>query len=106
MATQKKPLKKIIDKLPEYYTPKKNIKINPKKLKSIKDKIKKYYGKKDCKIIDSKDLFGTLKIWMGDSWIFFRTSRTEHSVFRIITDAPSESKAKKLLKEAITVSNP
>ncbi|MBW2984985.1 hypothetical protein KY361_07735 [Candidatus Woesearchaeota archaeon] len=106
MATQKKPLKKIIGKLPKYSTPKKNIKVNPKRLKSIKEKIKRYYSKKDCKILDSKDPFGTLKIWIGDSWIFFRTSRTEHSVFRIITDAPSEKLAKKLLKEAIRVSNP
>ncbi|MBW2980574.1 hypothetical protein KY360_04110 [Candidatus Woesearchaeota archaeon] len=106
MAKQKKPLKRIIDELPKYYTPKKNLKINPKKIKSIKEKIKKYYAKKDCKIIDSKDPFGTLKVWMDDAWIFFRTSRTEHSVFRIITDAPSEKKAKDLLKESIALLNP
>jgi phosphomannomutase len=101
MATKNKSLKELIKELPEYHTPKKNIKINPNKLKSIKTKIKKYYSKKDCKILDSKDLFGTLKIWIGDAWVFFRTSRTEHSVFRIITDAPSEKEAKKLLNEAV-----
>jgi phosphomannomutase len=84
------------------------MKINPDKLGAIKKKVKEFYSKKQCRISDSAELFGTLKIWFDDdkAWVFFRTSRTEHSMFRIIADAPSEDLAVKLLKEAVKILNP
>ena len=95
---RKKPLKELIDGLPKYYTFQEKIKFD-KPIGEIKNKIKRYYSK--YRIQETGDVTGGLKIITDkDSFVWFRASKTEPNLLRIIADSTSEAECSRLLKEA------
>ena len=78
----------------------------PKKHDKIKEHIEDYYSKKGFKISKTGGIKGGLKAIPGKkSFIWFRASKTEPNVFRIIADSDKKEEAERLLEEAVEVFN-
>ena len=91
-------LTEILEEFPKYYTERTKIKFIAKDYLKIRQRIEKYFSKKDYKIKKTGDVTGGLKILIDqDSFLWFRASKTEAGVFRILADAKNKKKAKKLL---------
>ena len=100
IADNKKSLDELIKTLPQYYNIKRNINIDSKNYEKIKQNLKLHYIKKNCKIKESGE--GSLKIFLSDdSFIWFRVSKTEADMLRIIADSPNKNKAESLIEEAL-----
>jgi phosphomannomutase / phosphoglucomutase len=91
-----KSLGELIKELPKYYTIQKKIKSD----KPIdKEKIKTYYSK--FIIQETGGVTGGLKVIIDkNNFVWFRASKTESNLIRIIADSDSEKKCKRLLAEA------
>ena len=61
-------------------------------------KLEEYWKDKAKEIRRTGDETGGLKIILEDGWIWYRASKTEANIFRIITDAKSKQKADELLR--------
>jgi len=93
VAEKKKSLSEIIAEFPRYHTIQTKIKTSEK---SVKKKIRKYFD--DCRITETGDESGGIKVWTGkNEWIWFRPSRTEPGIVRIISDSLSEEKSGELI---------
>ncbi|MBI2558276.1 hypothetical protein HYW20_03055 [Candidatus Woesearchaeota archaeon] len=104
IAKRERNLADIIGEFPEYFTIKKKIEFDAEKHNSIKKFIKDNYSKKGFETRETGGIKGGLKIITGkDSFVWFRASRTEGSVFRIVTDSDSKKDAEKLMEEAVGV---
>tara|TARA_Y100000310_G_scaffold241784_1_gene245849 strand:- start:12473 stop:13813 length:1341 start_codon:yes stop_codon:yes gene_type:complete len=91
----------LIKKLPEYYNIKTKVNIDSKKYGKIKENLKIHYIKKNYKIKESGQS-GSLKIYLNDNeYIWFRESKTEANVLRVISDSPNKKKAESMIKEAL-----
>jgi phosphomannomutase len=100
MAERKKSLSKILEEFPQYYTSVTKVKCMPKKAVQIRKELEKYWQKQNFikEIRKTGDETGGLKIIRKDGgWMWFRVSKTEAGVYRIITDATSKEYADKLL---------
>ncbi|MCH8328880.1 MAG: hypothetical protein IIB81_00635 [Nanoarchaeota archaeon] len=104
IANKGKKLEELIKELPEFYNIKRKVKINLKKYNKTKKKIINYYRKKQCRIKDTKS--GSLKIYLNNnSFIWFRASKTEADVLRVISDAPNKAQAESIMKEALNLTD-
>ena len=102
IANNKKNINELVKSLPEYYYIKRNIKIDSKKYAKIKENLKIYYIKKNYKIKESGA--GSLKIYLNDNeYIWFRVSKTESNILRVIADSPNKKKAEVMMKEALNL---
>jgi len=102
IASNKKSINELIKTLPQYCYIKKSMKIDSKKYEKIKGNLKLYYIKKNYKIKESGA--GSLKIFLNDNeFIWFRVSKTESNVLRVIADSPNKKKAESLIKEALSL---
>lgn len=97
IAKKAKPLKEILEELPRYYTIEENYPI--KKQTETRKKIKEVFSKKDYKITEKGGITGSLKIHIDDSFLWFRASKTESNLFRMIADSPNKEKAEQLIAE-------
>lgn len=100
MAKRKKKLTKILEGFPQYFNSVTKVKCPAEKTVAVRKEIEKYWkGKKFIKEIrKTGDETGGLKIVReDDGWVWFRASKTEAGVFRIITDAKDKLYADKLL---------
>jgi phosphomannomutase len=105
MARRGKNLSEIIMELPVYYTLQEQLKCLPEQQLLMKQRLKNYYIKK-FKISETGDETGGLKVFFSNnSWIWYRISKTESGIFRIVADAKNEIEAQKLLQEGIDVFN-
>ena len=96
----------IADDLPKFYTLKKKIEFDGHKHNSIKNFIKNHYSKKGFGVKENGGIKGSLKITTGkNSFVWFRASKTEGNVFRIISDSNDRNEAEKLIEEAVSVFN-
>jgi len=103
MAKRKKPLEKIIEGYPSYYTERSNIEFPAEKHDAIKDKLREFYLKKGLRLQETGGISGGLKVVVdAKSFVWFRASKTEGAVFRVMADSTAKKKSEKLLKEAIT----
>jgi len=102
IANNKKTLDELIKTLPEYYNIKRNVNIDSNKYNKIKKKLIDYYRKKQCNIKESIKT-SSLKVLMDNSFVWFRVSRTEANVLRIITDSKNKKKAELLMNEALNL---
>ena len=103
-AKKEKKLHDIIEELPKYYTLRKKIEFDKEKHNNIKNHLKDYYSKNNFEIKETGDIKGGLKAITGkNSFIWFRASRTEGNIFRIIIDSNDKKEAEKLMHEAIEV---
>ena len=90
-----KSLPELVGQLPPYTT------LQEKARALDRRKVEQYYAGKGFRIQATGDAHGGLKAISPDGWIWFRESRTEPRVVRIIADSKSASKAKSLMKEAM-----
>ena len=105
VAKKEKKLEDIIDDFPKYYTLGRKMEFNLLKYNAIKNSIKNYYSKKDFEIRET-GIKGSLKIITGkNSFVWFRASKTEGNIFRIISDSDNKIEAEKLMEEAVKVFN-
>lgn len=101
IAHRKKSLRDIIADYPKYYSERIAKKCQPEKVIAIKKNIEKYYKEKGYKIKKTGGESGGLKaIVDDDSYIWFRESKTELGVFRIISDGSDQTAVKNSLLEA------
>ncbi len=99
-------LHNIVEELPKYYTLSKKIEYEPMKHDQIKNHIEDYYSKKGFEIKKTGGIKGGLKLVPNrSSFAWFRASKTESNIFRIITDSNNKEEAEKLLNEAVKVFN-
>ncbi len=92
-------LKELIDKLPKYYYLKEKIKLN-EDFSLSREKIKDYYKNKGFNILETGDQTGGLKMIRDNSWIWFRQSKTEDKILRIISDSKDKLTSLNLINEA------
>ena len=103
MARKQKTLSQLIINLPKYYNFQEKLECPPKQQRLMKNKLKDYFKKHS--IIETGDETGGLKVFFLNSWIWYRMSKTEPGIFRIVSDAKNKVEAKKLLEEGIAVFN-
>ncbi len=104
IAKRGKNLADIMEEFPKYFTIKKKIEFGIEKHNSIKKSIKEHYSKRGFETRETGGIKGGLKIITGkDSFVWFRASRTEGRVFRIVSDSNSRKEAEKLIGEAVEV---
>ena len=102
IANREKNLSELIKTLPKYCNIKRKVNIDSKKYSKIKGKLVNYYGKKQYKLKDSTT--GSLKIYLNNnSFVWFRLSKTEANVLRVIADAPKKEQAEAIIKEALNL---
>jgi len=104
MAKRKKKITEILEEFPAYYTSRTNIKCDPNKINEVRTKLEKYWDNAEHikEIRKTGDSTGGLKIIRkktkhGPGWIWYRASKTEKGLYRIITNAQSKLYADKLL---------
>ena len=103
IANSNKNLNELIKELPEFYNIKSKFECNSKKYLLIKNKLRKYYSKKG-KI--NKTNSESLKINLDNSsFVWFRASKTEANVLRVIADAPDKKQAQSIMDEALRILN-
>lgn len=106
VAKKQKKLEEIIKDLPRYCTLRKKLDFNASKHDNIKKHLKNYYSEKGFEIKETGGIKGGLKIIISkSSFVWFRASKTEGSIFRIISDSGKKEDAEKLMEDAINVFN-
>jgi phosphomannomutase len=100
IANGEKNITELIESLPEYYNIKNKIKMDTKNYGKIREKIKSYYKIKNFKVKESED-FGSIKFCHAKSFVWFRTSKTEADLLRIISDSNKKENANLLMEEAL-----
>ena len=104
IAKKEKKLEDIIDEFPKYYTIKKKMEFDKAKHDKIKKHLKDYYSKKRLEIRETGGIKGGLKaITAKNSFVWFRASKTEGNIFRIVSESDDNKEAEKLMEGAIDV---
>lgn len=104
VADKEKKLHDIVDELPQYYTLRKKLEFNPGSHDEIRKFLKKYYSKKGFEIRETGGMKGGLKVIVSrNSFVWFRASKTESGVFRIISDSNNHNESQKLFEEAVNL---
>ena len=93
-------LQKLINNLPKYYYLKEKIKLKTD-FQNLTPNIIQYYQTKGFQLQQTGGENGGLKFIKNNSWIWFRQSKTEDKVLRIIADSKDETTSNNLLKNAI-----
>src|SRR3989339_196241 len=102
VADKENKLHDIVDGLPQYYTLRKKLEFNPEEHDNIKKFLKNYYSKKGFEIKETGGTKGGLKVVVNkNSFVWFRASKTESDVFRIISDSNNYNESQNLLEEAV-----
>ena len=98
LAKKKKTLRESVDEFEPYtYIQKKvNGKIN-------REKVMKHYLDEGYTIQETGDETGGLKAVKDNGWIWFRESKTEENILRIVADSKDEKIAHELIREAKTL---
>ncbi len=101
IAGKGKKIEELIEELPQYSNIKTKVTIDSKKSSSIIRKIHAHYSR-NYKTKKSKE--GSLKVMLNkNSFVWFRASRTEANVLRIISDSPAKQKSEAIIKEALNL---
>ena len=105
-AKKEKKLHDILDEFPKYFTLRKRIEFDASKHSIIKKHLKNYYSKKGFEAREANGIKGSLKVITGkNSFVWFRASKTESNLFRIISDSDKKEEAERLIEEAVEVFN-
>jgi len=105
IAGSGKKIGELVNALPEYYNLKKKVNVDSKKYSIIEKKIEGCYKNKGFKIKKNKES-GSLKAELRDSFVWFRVSKTEADVLRIIADSNNKGNAEALMQEALNLVKP
>lgn len=106
LASGGKKLEELIETLPQVHNLKRKISVDPKKYAMIKNKLRGLYERKGYKVLTPKNS-ESLKINLhNNSFVWFRVSKTEANVLRIIADAPEKDQAENIVEEALNLIKP
>ena len=106
VAKKQKKLEDVVDEFPKYYNLKRKIEFDIANHNKIKKYLKDYYSKKGLEIRETGSIKGGLKVITAEnSFVWFRASRTEGNVFRIVSESDGKKEAEKLMEESIDVFN-
>ncbi len=104
VAKKDRRLGDIVGELPKYYTLRQKMEFEAKRHDGIKIYLKRYYSKKGFETAEAGGIKGSLKVITGkNSFAWFRASKTEGNIFRIVTDSNDKIEAEKLMEEAVGV---
>lgn len=96
-------LEELLTSFPPFHTVNEKIKVKGN-VSSLRKKLKAHYARKKYPILETGDETGGLKILLSkDSFVWFRGSKTESGVFRVIADSPSEEQTQKIMINALKV---
>jgi len=102
IAKSKKSIGALLEGLPRRSYLKQKADIDPKKSSTVMEKILVHYRKKKMGMKASKQ--GSIKISIGkDAFVWFRMSKTENGVLRIIVDSKDEQSSQNLMDEAMSL---
>jgi len=105
LAKENKSLEELVQELPNYNYSKIKIKLT-EDFTILRNNVIKYYQDNNFKIQLTGDETGGLKAIKNNSWVWFRQSKTEDKVLRIIANSKEEKVVKALLEQAqILLSN-
>ena len=99
MAKRKKKITEILEEFPQYYNSRIKMNCSSEQIIRLRKRLEEYWKDKAKEIRKTGDETGGLKIILEDGWVWYRASKTEAGVFRIITDAKSKQKADELLQK-------
>jgi phosphomannomutase len=101
LAEKGKKIEELVGLLPGFYNLRSKVTIDSKKYSSTMKKVNTFYKKKNYKINKS----GTsLKIMpSSNSFVWFRSSKTEANVLRVIVDSRLKKQSEELMKEALSL---
>jgi phosphomannomutase len=102
MIKSNKTLPELLSDLPEYFYQSKKLVLTDD-FANYREKVKSYYIKKGYKVLESGDETGGIKVLKDDSWVWFRQSKTEDKILRIIVDTKKEALVLKLMDEAASI---
>ncbi len=103
-AKKGKKLHEIANELPKYCALMRKIEFDSSKHDNVKNYIKNHYSKKGFEVRETGGIKGGLKaVKSRNSFVWFRASKTESNIFRIISDSSYKDEAEQLLQEAIKV---
>jgi len=106
VAKKGKKLDEIVREMPVYHNLKEKIEFDSRKHDEIKKYLENYYSKKGFELKQTGGIMGGLKILISkDSFVWFRASKTESSILRIIADSTNKEEAVRLINEAVEVLN-
>ena len=95
-------IEELAEELPKYSYIKTKVNINTSRHNLIINKLLGYYKKKGCRIKKTKG--GSLKVMLGEnSFAWFRASKTEAGILRVIADSPEKSKTEAIIAEALNL---
>ncbi|MFH1324084.1 MAG: hypothetical protein ABIH64_02445 [Nanoarchaeota archaeon] len=105
MDSSGKSLRELLDELPVYYSVQKKVAFKRKvDIRLFRAKLKSYYSRKGYKINETGGISGGLKILVdNDSFVWFRFSKTEANLLRIISDSTSLNSCRKMIEEAVSL---
>ncbi|HLD87063.1 MAG TPA: hypothetical protein VJB12_03280 [Candidatus Nanoarchaeia archaeon] len=102
IAKSKKSLEALLESLPKRSYLKQKAGIDPKKAPKVMKKILAHYNKRNARIKSS--MKGSIKLLIGkDAFVWFRMSRTENGLLRIIVDSNDEQNSQNLMDEAVSL---
>jgi len=105
MAKKNKRLKDLINQMPRYFTVAAKVVCSPEKHKEIRKRLKDVFARERYQIQET-GTDGGLKVYFSEkAWLWFRASKTEAGVYRVIADSPYEEESKRLLREGVFVLN-
>ena len=96
LAKAKKPLQELLSELPEYTYLKEKV-----KGKFNRERVQRFYLDRGFTIQETGDETGGLKALTQGGWVWFRQSKTEPNLIRVIADSKDADLAKRLLDEAL-----
>ena len=102
-ARRQKKLQELLAKLPKFYTLQKKMDFNEKRHDAIKKSLKNFYSKNGYEIKENGGICASLKALKDDSFVWFRASKTESGIFRIITDSQKKGQTETLMGEAVDI---
>ena len=99
LSEKKKNLAEIMGELPKYHTIQEKVKTEIGNVKKI---VRKNFS--GYKIKETGDETGGIKVWIDkNSWLWFRKSKTEPNVVRIIADSKSKERSEEMIEKGIRV---
>ena len=100
LAENQKTLQQLVAALPIYHNIKKALPFDQSKNDEIKEKLKKHY--RQHKMQETGGSTGGLKVVIDKhTYVWFRASKTEGNLFRIIVDSDDKEKAHRLMTQAV-----
>lgn len=104
IAERRKSLSQILLDYPRYYSARAKVHCSAEEVPALKHRLEQYYGEKGYYIKKTGDITGGLKALIdknANSFIWFRQSKSEPGVFRIISDGDDRKKVEDLFQQGV-----